>query len=690
MKNYMTFLFSFIILFSNFSSIYSISSIPQTTRTIKAYDESFLSATGFASVNNGVNDRTSYYGTSYYKTASNEREFLEGVLGARSGTVKVIEVTNNLNLGYLELNFSSSEKSRYNFVSKYENPTAGFTNPVLEKSGASKLNIANTNGLTIFSQKGHTIKHVEFKLQSSASDIVFRNLNFDDMWQWDDSGKHKEVGWTFIKVNGANNVWIDHCTFAIGADGMVDIENGSSGITFSWCSFGLYATENPSTSGFLYKTMNNMESKYNAGSLSSSSLYYQMRKSGATLKQIMAYTAYHSKVHLVGSGDKDFVNYVDGNGNEVKDGNQRLRLTLAYSKYYNVGQRVPMIRQGTGHVFNVLIDNTSHASALNKLPSTCPKTEILARAMNPRNGGSIGVDTCVFKGVNGVMVGTEQQGQDTSNMNAPWGEIFKNAYNHGLVVNSKVTNDYGTYTGSSWDNNGDNLFMRDWTWKDKSTINKWCWSSSIKGVENMKKSVTPTTPFEFNYNYSEKLPYSYNVVPLDSLETVLNSYAGSGKITLSAKQWLKTKYSASSSSNSSSVSGLYRIKNVNSGLYLGITGTSSGASVVQTATSTLWNIIDLGSNYVQLSPATAFGMVIDIPGASTDNSVAMQLWGNGKGNHQQFYLQSVSDGTYAFLTKISNKAKGLDVVSHSLNEGAAIIQYTYKGAANQRWKLEKV
>ena len=83
-------------------------------------------------------------------------------------------------------------------------------------------------------------------------------------------------------------------------------------------------------------------------------------------------------------------------------------------------------------------------------------------------------------------------------------------------------------------------------------------------------------------------------------------------------------------------------------------------------------------------------MVIDIPGASTDNSVAMQLWGNGKGNHQQFYLQSVSDGTYAFLTKISNKAKGLDVASHSLNEGAAIIQYTYKGAANQRWKLEKV
>ena len=686
-KNCFSLTFSFLMFFSNFSSIYSISELPQTTRTIKAYDESFLSVTGYASVNNAINDRSSYIGTSYYKTANNEREFLEGIRLASKGQVKVIEVTNNLNLGYLELNLSSDEKSKYSFISKYENPTAGFTNPVLQSSGASKLNIGNINGLTVFSTKGYTIKHVEFKLQASANDIVFRNLNFDDMWQWDDAGSHKEVGWTFFKVNGANNVWIDHCSFSIGADGMCDIENGSSGVTFSWCSFGLEATENPNTNGMLYKTMNNMESKYNAGSLSSSSLYYQMRKSGATLKQIMAYTAYHSKVHLVGSGDKDFVNYVDGNGNEVKDGNQRLRLTLAYSKYYNVGQRVPMIRQGSGHVFNIMIDNSSHSSALKNLPSSCPKTETLARAMNPRNGGSIGVDTCIFKGVNGVMIGTEQQGQDTSNMNAPWGEIFKNAYNHGLVVNSKVTNDYGTYTGSSWDNNGDNLFMRDWSWKDKATINNWCWSSSIKGVENMSKSVTPTTPFEFIYNYSEQLPYTYNVIPLDSLESVLNSYAGAGKISLGVDGWLKTKYG---SGDSTGIAGLYRIINVNSGKYLGVDGTTSGAHVIQTSTATIWNMIDLGDNWVQLSPSTALGMVIDLPGASKDDSVEMQLWGNTKGDHQQLYLQDNGDGTYAFLTKTTNKAKGLDVMKHSTDDGASVIQYTYKGLNNQKWKLERL
>lgn len=692
MKNKNTFalLVSLLIFLQNLATIYSISEIPQTVRVIKPYSNSFLSATGFASVNNGVTDRTKYIGTSYYKKATNEREFLDGILGARNGSVKVIEVANNLYLGFLELNLSADEKKKYSFISQYQNPTNGFTNPVLEKSGASKLDIANTNGLTIFSKKAYTIKHVEFKLQNSASDIIFRNLYFDDMWQWDDTGKHKEVGWTFIKVNGANNVWIDHCSFSIGADGMVDIENGSSGITFSWCTFGLQANENPNTNSFIYRTMLNMESKYNGGKLSGDSLYYQMRKSGATLNQIMAYTAYHSKVHLVGSGDKDFVNYVDGNGNEVKDGNQRLKLTLAYNKYYNVGQRVPMIRQGTGHLFNCIIDNQSHKSALKKLPNGCPATETLARAMNPRNGASIAADTCIFNEVYGALIGTETQGQDTSNMNAPWGDIFKNAVNHGLIVNSKITIDGQSYTGSSWDNNGDNLFLKEFTWKDKSSINHWCWSSSIKGVEKMSKSVTPTTPFEFIYNYDEKLPYEYKVIPLDNLSETLDKYSGAGKLSLSESDWLKTKYDDGGSETQTGIQGLYKIKNVRSGLYLGIDGNGSGSLLIQTKTAQIWDIIPVGDDYVQLSPISLFGMVIDIPGASKDDGVKLQIWGNTNDKHQHFYLQQNADGSYAILTKITNKTKGLDVTSKSREEGAHVIQYTYNNEDNQKWKLEKV
>jgi pectate lyase len=523
-----------------------INAIPNTTKVEKSYDSSFLSVPGYASL--GVKDRSSYIGTSYYRTVSNGREFLQAILDASSGTVKVIEITDNINLGWTELALNSTETSKYSFISKYPNPTNGFTNPLLTASGVSKLNISNVDGLTIFSTSGKTIKHAEIKLQASANDIVIRNLSFDEMWQWDDSGQHKEVGWSFIKVNGANNVWIDHCKFSIAADGMIDLENGASNVTFSWNEFGLAANQNPSSSSSIYKSIEYMEQKYAAGTLdTANSVYYKMRKGGATKNQIMAYAAYHSKVHLVGSGDKDYTNYVGSNGVEVKDGNQRLRLTMAYNRYTNVGSRLPMIRQGVGHLFNNYFDNSTHHSAINSSSAIATYGgDKLSRGMNARNGASIAADTNVYNSFNEPVLGAERQGDDTGNMNAPFDVLFQNAMNHSLVVNSTVTNSSGaTYTGSSWDNNGVNLFTTGVTWYNKSTISNWAWSSHIVGVENMSKSNPPTSPpFTFTYGTSEKLPYAYQTVPLSNVVSTVNQYAGMSKITLSAADWLKVSYSS--------------------------------------------------------------------------------------------------------------------------------------------------
>ncbi|ULL20029.1 hypothetical protein DVH26_30265 [Paenibacillus sp. H1-7] len=484
-------------------------------------------------------------GTSYYRTVSNGREFLQAVLDASNGTVKVIEVTDNINLGWTELALDSTERSKYSFVTNYPKPSNGFTNPLLIASGVSKLNISNVDGLTIFSKSGKTIKHAEIKLQGSANDIVIRNLRFDEMWQWDDSGKHKEVGWSFIKVNGANNVWIDHCKFSIAADGMIDMENGASNVTLSWNEFGLEATENPDESSSIYQSIEYMEQQYAAGALDpSTSVYYKMRNEGATKKQIMAYAAYHSKVHLVGSGDKDYTNYVSPAGVEVKDGNQRLRLTMAYNRYTNVGQRLPMIRQGTGHIFNNYFDNSSHQSVLDSVYAISKYGgDTLARGVNSRNGASIAADTNVYNAFNEPLIGAERQGDDTGNMSAPFNELFKDALNHSLIVNSKVTNKSGSYIGSSWDNNGDNLFTKGITWYDKSTIGKWAWSSHIVGVENMSKSNPPSTPFTFTYDYDEQLPYAYKTVPLNSVVPTVAKYAGiSKKVKFSTADWLKTNY----------------------------------------------------------------------------------------------------------------------------------------------------
>jgi pectate lyase len=518
-----------------------IDSIPNTTRNFKDYDNSYLSVTGYASL--GVNDRSHYIDTTYYRQVKTEREFLQAILDAGNGSVKVIEVAKDLNLGWKALNLTSEETKKYRFIRNYRNPMNGFTNPNLASSGVSQLDINNVDGLTIFSKKGKTIRSAEFKLQNSTNDIVIRNLNFDGMWQWDDTGKHKEVGWTFIKINGANNVWIDHCKFSIAADGLIDTENGGSNITISWSEFGLPANENPPEESDIYQSIQYMEEKYALKELNSDSIYFNMRNGGATKEQIMAYAAYHSKVHLSGSGDKDYVNYVSSSGNEVKDGNQRIRLTLAYNRYTNIGQRIPMIRQGTGHMYNCYLDNSSHYDVLENVSAIAEfGTDTLSRALNARNGASIAADTCVFHDINEPITGSEIQGLDTANMDAQWAELFQSAYNRNLIVNSHITNKYGTYTGSSWDNNGENLFTKGFTWYDKSTIGNWAWSSHIVGSEKMSKTNPPTDPFTFQYNYDDEIPYTYNVLPLNSVVATLTNYAGANKVNMSPIGWLKTDY----------------------------------------------------------------------------------------------------------------------------------------------------
>ncbi|SEW43589.1 pectate lyase family protein [[Clostridium] fimetarium] len=532
------------------------SNIPGTVTTQSKYNDSFLSVTGFASIEGNITDRSNYVGTQYYRTVNNEREFLDALIDAQSGLVKVIEITKDMNLGYNELNLTSDERKKYSMVSKYGAPNnelnrvnGGFTNPLMQVSGVTKISLSNIKGLTIFSQNGRSIKHTELKLNSPSSDIVIRNLNFKEMWQWDDKGSQKEVGWSNLKINGAKNVWVDHCSFEMASDGNIDMENGSSGITISWCAVGIDATENPSEDSSLYQSIMFMEGRYQKNELKpDTSLYYQLRNGGATPQQIMAYSAYHKKCHLTGSGDKDFVNYVKPDGTVVADANSNLSLTLAYNHYSNVGQRVPMIRQGVGNLINCYIDNSTHVAAEAASPILGQIGPYhLSRGLNSRDGASIAADTCVFNGIEEPITGSEVQGDDIANMSAQWAHLFQNAYNHVLIANSTVTNSQGTYTGSSWDNSGENLFTTGFNWKDKSTLGKWAWYSSIVGKETYSKETPPLitdAPFEFTYDSETGLPFEYQVLPLEDVKGVVTEKSGSNVIEMSAAEWLMTAYLA--------------------------------------------------------------------------------------------------------------------------------------------------
>lgn len=533
-----------------------VSQIPGTITTKSSYNSSFLSVTGFASVEGNIHDRSEYVGTEYYRVINDEKEFLDAIRDAQKGQVKVMEITKDMDLGYQYLSdlLTSSVLRKYNFVRKYKKPSnelanvnGGFTNPLMAKSDVTQISLSGIDGLTIFSTNGSSIKHTELKI--SSNDIVIRNLKFKEMWQWDDAGAQKEVGWTNIKINGGKNVWIDHCTFEIASDGNIDIENGSNGITISWCKIGDEATETPSEDSSIYQSIMFMEERYQKGELNpEKSLYYQMRTAGATPGQIMAYSAYHKKCHLSGSGDKDFVNYVRPDGEVVEDANSNINLTLCYNHYVNVGQRVPMIRQGVGNLINCYIDDSTHQTAAEANPVF---EEIgpyhLSRCLNSRNGACIAADTCVFNGIEEPITGAEIQGDDPKNMQPEWAVMFQNAYNHVLIVNSEVTNSKGTYTGSSWDNNGENLFTTGFDWKDKSTIGNWAWASHIVNEQSYEKrdyTLEEATPMEFTYETEGVLPFSYQVLPLEDVKEVVTGNSGAGAIDMTSSDWLKIKYLA--------------------------------------------------------------------------------------------------------------------------------------------------
>lgn len=573
----------------------STTNIPGTVTTQSKFNDSFLSVTGFAGIEGNVNDRSQYVGTEYYRTISNEKEFLDAIVDAQKGLVKVMELTADMNLGWEALTQElgkAPNKAGYNWVSKYPTPSnelakvnGGFTNPLMQISGVTKISLTNINGLTIFSKNGKCIKHTELKLNSSCSDIVIRNLNFKEMWQWDDKGTQKEVGWSNLKINGGKNIWVDHCSFEMASDGNIDMENGSSGITISWCAIGIDATENPSQDSSLYQSIMFMEDRYQKNELTAdTSLYSQMRKGGATPQQIMAYAAYHKKCHLTGSGDKDYVNYVSPDGTVLADANSNLQLTLAYNHYSNCGQRVPMIRQGVGNLINCYVDDTTHFAA----EAACPIfSQIgpyhLSRCLNSRNGASIAADTCVFNGIEEPITGSEVQGDDITNMASPWNYLFQNAYNHVLISNSTVTNSKGTYTGSSWDNNGDNLFTTGFNWRDKSTLGKWAWSSSIVNKESYIKDKPPTiadAPFTFTYDSETKLPFSYQVLPLEDVKSVVTENSGAGVLNISDAEWLMTAYLADADYSSVNVA-IDKANSLNPADYVDFTAVTNAINAVE-------------------------------------------------------------------------------------------------------------
>lgn len=156
--------------------------------------------------------------------------------------------------------------------------------------------------------------------------------------------------------------------------------------------------------------------------------------------------------------------------------------------------------------------------------------------------------------------------------------------------------------------------------------------------------------------------------------------------------------SGSSSGSSGGGSGGFaaRVKSVNSGKCLDV----SGGSVADGANVQQWSCGSQPNQQVNFKPVTGkpnvytlsfthSGQCLDVEASGTSNGTNMIQWPcNGASNalNQQFKLESLGGGEYRLTAEHSGKV--VDVSGVSYDNGASVHQWKWVNGANQRWTLD--
>jgi pectate lyase len=269
---------------------------------------------------------------------------------------RVIEVMNDLDLGYNEVPASAR-------TGALRSASAPLLHPVLLASGVSLVDIQDKDGLTIFSAGGATIRHANFNVKR-AHNVIIRNLRFDELWEWDESskGKYDKQGWDFITVDmTSDDIWIDHCTFTKAYDGVVDVKGGTRNVTISWSSF---LADDGGAGSFVRRQIEALELNPSAYPM-----YAFLRANGFGVEDVIAVARSQKKGHLVGA-------------NELDPANANHQVTLHHDYYRNMQDRLPRLRAGNAHAFDLLVDDTEAYAAKSR-------RDALVAAMTPSNAAKL-------------------------------------------------------------------------------------------------------------------------------------------------------------------------------------------------------------------------------------------------------------------------------------------------------------
>lgn len=337
----------------------------------------------------------------------------------QDSTVHVIEVKNDINLGYLKLDDAAKNTGLVNNFIKDNVASTVTMSTMAKENGISQIAIERTNDLLIYSKNGAKLTHAGFKI-NYCDNITIRNIKMDEMWQWEDTsnkytakmGDYDTFGWAYFKIGFSDNIWIDHCKFGKSYDGQIDIANsfyesagtyssapykadGSSDVHISWCSFESGSNEKD---GYIYKMMQDAETDYQTNNGKNYLYYKALRDGGFSFDQILNGIATPQKKGFL-LGDSGTEYYY----------NLNLNVSIANCYFKDIEDRVPKLRGGNVYMYNCVVDTLNYdtyrsamkegaKNAVSAINSSW-KAAFVSQGMVVGNGGSIMAQGTVFRGI---------------------------------------------------------------------------------------------------------------------------------------------------------------------------------------------------------------------------------------------------------------------------------------------------
>jgi pectate lyase len=415
-----------------------------------------------------------------------------------SKTVKIIEIMNDLDLGYNEIEATAKATSE-----PFRSAETPLMHPVLLQTGVSDIDIQKKNGLTIFSANGSTIRHAKLNIKND-SNIIVRNLSFDQLWEWDEAtkGQYDRNDWDFMTLGdggAVSNIWVDHCTFTKSYDGIIDTKAGCSAITISWCHYtGDDGATN--TNSWVWQQINYLEQ-----SPSSYPMYNFLRTRGFTTTNLVTILQGHDKTHLAGQNDLD-------------PDNATISMTFHHLWLNSVWDRcVPRLRAGNVHDYNLYVDDTSVLAAKRLRDS-------IAATMSAADQNTLNNTYDFDPPINGA-ISTES------------GALLleKSVYTDCVypLRNNQTDPSDPEYTGK--------ILGLDIIYQMDSTVVR---GNSTDPGNPLGPFEAPIIPFSWNLP-NNQLPYTYtpdDPAQLQAIVTSPTAGAGAGVLTWDKTNWLVTSY----------------------------------------------------------------------------------------------------------------------------------------------------